>query len=63
MRPFDPDGIAIQGRIIPKFNFGFPSAFDRTVLLHYGRQVGKTCDIAATYGVEYPFVRAVIAED
>ena len=63
MHPLSSDGITIQGRIIPKFYFGFPGAFHRTVLSYYGRQVGKACNFTATYGVEDSLVRAIIAEE
>ena len=63
MHPLSSDGITIQGRIIPKFYFGFPGTFHRAVLLYYGRQVSEACNITATYGVEDSLVRAIIAED
>ena len=63
MHPLSSDGITIQGRIIPKFYFGFPGAFHRTVLSYYGHQVGKACNLVATYGVEGSLVRAIIAEE
>ena len=62
MHPLSSDEIAIQGRIIPKFYFGFPGAFHRTVLSYNGRQVSEACNITATYGVEDSLVRAIIAE-
>ena len=61
--PFVSDWVCIQGRIIPKFYFGFPGAFHRTVLSYDGRQVSEACNITATYGVEDSLVRAIIAED
>ena len=63
MHPFISDWVCIQGRIIPKFYFGFPGTFHRTVLSYYGHQVGKACNFAATYGVEDSLVRAIIAEE
>ena len=63
MHPFISDWVCIQGRIVPKFYFGFPGAFHRTVLSYYENQVGKTCNFAATYGVEDSLVRAIIAEE
>ena len=42
---------------------GFPDAFHRTVFLYYGRQVGEVCNIAATYGVEDPLVRAIVTKE
>ena len=63
MHLFISDEVSIQGRIVPKFSFGFPGAFHRTVLSYYGRQVSEACNIAATYGVEDSLVRAIIAEE
>ena len=63
MHPFILDWGCIQGRIIPKFRFGFPGAFHRIVLPYDGRQVSKACNITATYGVEDSLVRAIIAKD
>ena len=63
MHPLSSDGIAIQGRIIPKIYFGLPGAFHRTVLLYYGRQVSEACNITTTYGVKDSLVRAITAED
>ena len=63
MHPFISDEVSIQGRIVPKFYFGFPGAFHRTVLSYYGRQVSEAFNITTTYGVEDSFVRAIIAED
>ena len=63
MNPFISDWVCIQGRIIPKFYFGFPGAFHRTVLSYYGHQVGKARNCAMTYGVEDSLVRAIIAEE
>ena len=63
MHPFISDWVCIQGRIVPKFYFGFPGAFHRTVLSYYGCQVGEACNFMATYGVEDFVVRAIIAED
>ncbi len=62
MHPLSSDGIAIQGWIIPKFYFGFPGTFHRTVLLYYGRQVSEACYLTAIYGVKDSLVRAIIAE-
>ena len=62
MHPFISDGVSIQGRVVPKFYFGFPGAFHCTVLLYYGRQVSEARNIATTYGVEDSLVRAIIAE-
>ena len=61
--PFYFGLVCIQGRIVPKFYFGFPGAFHRTVLSYYGRQVSEACNIMATYGIEDSLVRAIIAED
>ena len=63
MHPFISDWGYIQGRIVPKFYFGFPGAFHRTVLSYYGRQVSEAFNITATYGVEDSLVRAIIAEE
>src|SRR4051812_21513786 len=63
MHPFISDEVSIQSRIVPKFYFGFPGAFHRTILLYYGRQVSEACNITTTYGVEDSLVRAIIAED
>ena len=63
MHPFILDWVCIQGRIVPKFYFGFPGAFRRTVLLYYGSQVSEACNITTTYGVEDSLVRAIIAEE
>ena len=63
MHPFISDSVCIEGRIVPKFYFGFPGAFHRTVLSYYGRQVSEACNIAMTYGVEDSLVRAIIAEE
>ena len=63
MHPFISDWVCIQGWIVPKSYFGFPGAFHRTVLSYYGRQVGKACNFAATYGVEDSLVRAITAEE
>ena len=63
MHPFISDWVCIQGRIIPKVCFGFPSTFHRTVLSYYGRQVGEACYLTAIYGVKDSLVRAIIAED
>ena len=63
VHPFTLDWVYIRSRIIPKFRFGFPGAFHRTVLLYYGRQVSEACNITATYGVEDSLVRAIIAKD
>ena len=63
MHPFILDWVCIQGRIIPKFYFGFPGAFHRTVLPYYGRQVSEVCYVTAIYGVEDSLVRAIIAEE
>ena len=62
LHPFTLDWGCVQGRIIPKFDFGFPGAFHLTVLSYYGRQVSEACNITATYGVEDFDVRAIIAE-
>ena len=63
MHSFISDWGCIQGRIIQKNDFGFPGAFHLTVLSYYGRQVGKACNVTATYSVEDPVVRAIIAEE
>ena len=63
MHPFILDWVRIQGRILPKFYFGFSGAFHRTVLSYYGRQVGEACNFTTTYGVEDSLVRAIIAEE
>ena len=63
MHPFISDEVSIQGRIVPKFYFGFPGTFHRTVLLYYGRQIGEVCNFTATDGVQYSLVRAIIAEN
>ena len=63
MHPFISDWGCIQGRIVPKFYFGFPGALHRTVLSYYGCQVGEACNFTATYGVEDSLVRAIIAEE
>ena len=63
MHPFISDWVCIQGRIIPKFYFGFLGAFHRTVLSYYGHQVGKACNFTATYGIEDSLVRAINAEE
>ena len=63
MHPFISDWVCMQGRIVPKFYFGFPGAFHRTLLSYYGCQVSEACNITATYGVEYSLIRAIIAED
>ena len=52
MHPFISDWVCSQGWIVPKFDFGFPGAFHRTVLSYYGRQVSEVCDFTTTYGVE-----------
>ena len=62
MHPFISDEVSIQGRIVPKFSFGFPGAFHRTVLLYYGRQVSEALYVTATYGVKDSLVRAIIAK-
>ena len=41
VHPFTSDWVYIRSRIIPKFHFGFPGAFHRTVLSYYGRQVSE----------------------
>ena len=63
MHPLSSDGIAIQGRIIPKFYFGFPGTFHRTVFLYYGRQVSEACNITTTYSVKDSLIRAITAEN
>ena len=63
MHPFISDWVCIQGRIVPKFYFGFLGAFHRTVLSYYGRQVSEACNIMATYGDEDSLVHAIIAEE
>ena len=63
MHPFISDEASIQGRIAPKFSFGFTGAFHRTLLLYYGRQVSEACDITMTYGVKDSLVRAITAEN
>ena len=62
MHPLSSDGITIQGRIIPKFDFGFPGVLHRIVLSYYGRQVSEACNFATAYGVEES-LRAIIAEE
>ena len=42
---------------------GFPGAFHRTVFPYYGRQVGAVCNVTATYGIEDPLVRAIVAKE
>ena len=61
--PFNLDEGFSKSRRIPEFCLGFPSAFHRTVLLYYGRQVGKVCYVTATYGVENSLVRAIFAKE
>ena len=63
MHPFISDEVSIQGRIVPKFSFGFLGAFHRIVLLYYGRQVSEVCYVTATYGVEDSLVRAIFAKE
>ena len=63
MHPFISDWGCIQGRIVPKFDFGFPGAFHRTVLSYYGCQVSEACNFTTTYDVEDSLVRAIIAEE
>ena len=63
MHHFISDWVCIQGRIVPKFDFGFLGAFHRTVLSYNGRQVSEVCNIMAAYGVEYSLVRVIIAEE
>ena len=63
MHPFISDWVCIQGRIIPKFYFGFLGAFRCTVLWYYGHQVGKACNFVVTDGVEDSLVHAIIAEE
>ena len=63
MHPFISDWGCIQGRIVPKFDFGFPCALHRTVLSYYGRQVSEACNFTMTYGVEDSLVPAIIAEE
>ena len=63
MRPFISDWGCIQGRIIPKIDFGFPGAFHLTVLSYYGRQVGEACDFATTDGVQASLIHAIVAEN
>ena len=63
MHPFTLDEGCVQGRIIPKFDFGFPGALHRTVLSYYGRQVSKACNFATTDGVYDSLVRAIVAKD
>ena len=53
----------IQGRIVPKFYFGFPGAFHHTVLSYHGRQVSEACNIMTTYGIKDSLVRAITAKD
>ena len=62
VHPFTSDWVYIRSRIIPKFRFGFPGAFHRTVLSYYGRQVSEACYLTAIYGVKDSLVRAIIAE-
>ena len=62
MHPFISDEVSIQGWIVPKFSFGFPGTFHRTVLSYYGCQVSEVCYVTATYGVEDSLVRAIIVE-
>ena len=63
MHPFISDWGCIQGRIVPKIDFGFLGAFHLTVLSYYGRQVSEACNFTTTYGVEDSLVRAIIAEE
>ena len=63
MRPFISDWVCIQGRIVPKFYFGFLGTFHRTVLSYDGRQVSEACNFMATYGVEDSDVLAVVTEE
>ena len=63
MHPFISDWDCIQGRIVLEFYFGFPNAFRRTVFSYYGCQVSEACNFTATYGVEDPDVRTIIAEE
>ena len=62
MHPFISDWACLKGRIVPKFRFGFPGAFHRTVLLYYGHQVSEACKITMTCGIEDSLVRAIIVE-
>ena len=62
MHPFISDWVCIQGRIIPKFYFGFLGAFDRIVLSYYGRQISEACYLTVIYGVKDSLVRAITAE-
>ena len=63
MRPFVSDSCYIRGRIVLEFIFGFLNTFSRTILSYYGCQVGESCNLAATYGVEDSDVRAVVTEE
>ena len=63
MHPFISDWGCIQGRIVPKFDFGFRSAFHRIVLSYYEHQVSEACNFTTAYGVEGSLVRAIIAEE
>ena len=49
--------------VIPKYRFGFPGAFHRTVLPYYDRQVSEVCYVTETYGVEDSLVRAIVAKE
>ena len=62
MHPFILDWGCIQGRIVPKIDFGFLGAFHLTVLSYYGRQVSEACYLTVIYGVKDSLVRAIIAE-
>ena len=62
MHPFISDWVCVQGRIIPKFYFGFLGAFHSIVLSYYGRQVSEAYYLTAIYGVKDSLVRAIIAE-
>ena len=63
MHPFISDWVCIQGRIVPKFDFGSPGAFHCTVLSYNGRQVSEVCNITATYGVEDSDVMQLLQKD
>ena len=63
MHPFISDWGCIQGRIVPKFDFGSPGAFHLTVLSYYGRQVSEACNFMMTYVIGDSLVRAIVAKE
>ena len=63
MHPFVADWGCIRGRIVPKPIFGFPETLYRTVLSHYGCQVGEACDFTTADGVQDSPIRAIIAKN